>query len=171
MYLLAFSLSASCQGNEEQMIAWKESRPLTWDDYKGRPDTNSDAAASTSTFLKVEFHVSQGEFSYSIQCAFSPAQSWGRSKTPGILKHEQGHFDITEVFARKLHQQLVAYRFNPSSYKTDLSQIYNTITREKEKFQDQYDRETDHSRKPEEQEKWSRKIAGMLKELKDYAGY
>jgi predicted secreted Zn-dependent protease len=88
-----------------------------------------------------------------------------------ILKHEQGHFDIAEIFARKLHKRMKEYRFNQSTYQTDLREIYSSITAEKEAFQDLYDNETDHSRKKDVQEKWLKKISELLNDLKDYSAY
>ena len=33
--------------------------------------------------------------------------------------HEQGHFDITELFARKLAKELREYKFDPRKYQDD----------------------------------------------------
>ncbi len=63
------------------------------------------------------------------------------------------------------------YKFNSSSYQTDLQKIYQEVTDKKEKFQDNYDEETNHSIIKEKQEEWVKKIADMLEELKDYAKY
>lgn len=156
---------------EDDMIDWKEDRLLVWDDYKGTPNPNSDAAALTATYLSIEYEMNQQGVGWTIQCKFSRPRSWVRSKTDHILLHEQGHFDIAEIFARKLHKKMKEYRFNKNSYQKDLETIYNGITKEKENFQDQYDRETDHSREKEQQAKWTEKIKSSLKELKDYADY
>ena len=157
--------------DKEELIDWTITRPLTWSDYKGSPDSNSDAAASTTTYLGIEYTLDQKGFGWKIQCSFSITKSWGRSKTPHVLKHEQGHFDIAEIFARKLNKEMKEYQFSQTTYKTDLKAIYTSITTEKETLQDQYDRETDHSRKKEEQVEWEKKIEKMLAELKDYSGY
>ena len=159
------------QGKGEEMIEWNASRQLTWSDYKGSPDPSSDAAASTTTYLGIEYKMDEKGFSYKIQCRFSLTRSWGRNKTDIILRHEQGHFDIAELFARKLNKRMSEYQFNKTTYKTDLKSIYEGITKGKETFQDLYDSETDHSRKKEQQIEWLRKIEKMLDELKDYSGY
>ena len=153
------------------MIEWDSSRLLTWSDYKGSPDPRSDAAASTTTYLGIEYKMDERGFSYKIQCRFSITRSWGRAKTDFILKHEQGHFDIAEMFARKLNKKMAGYQFNKTTYRTDLKSIYDGITKEKEDFQDLYDSETDHSRKKEQQIEWLKKIEKMLDELKSYADY
>jgi hypothetical protein len=159
------------QEKEEEFINWSPSRQLTWSDYRGKPDPNSDAAASTSTFLGIEYNIDEKGLTYKIQCRFSPARSWGRSRTDLVLSHERGHFDIAEIFARKLNKRMKEYQFNKTSYKDDLKKIYEGITSEKEAFQDLYDNETDHSRKLEKQQEWLKKISNLLDELKDYARY
>jgi Bacterial protein of unknown function (DUF922) len=173
-YLLLFTLvPAICfaQEKDEELIDWKASRQLTWNDYKGRPDPGSDAAASTTTYLGIEYKMDEKGFTYKIQCRFSITSSWGKSKTDFILKHEQGHFDIAEIFARKLNKKMGEYQFNKTTYKNDLKTIYDGITTEKEMFQDLYDSETDHSRKKEKQVEWLKKIEQMLNEMGTYAGY
>ena len=79
--------------------------------------------------------------------------------------HEQGHFDITEIYARKLDNALREYNFNPKRFKTDLDEIYKDIMEEKEELQNQYDLETDYSRNKEKQTEWLKKIQ---KELAKY---
>jgi hypothetical protein len=172
-FLLLVAVPGFCfaQDKDEEMIEWNASRRLTWSDYKGSPDPASDAAASTTTYLGIQYKMDEKGFSYKIQCRFSLTRSWGRNKTDFILKHEQGHFDIAEIFARKLNKKMSEYQFNKATYKTDLKSIYDGITKGKETLQDLYDSETDHSRKKQQQLEWSEKIEKMLGELKDYSGY
>jgi hypothetical protein len=171
-FLLAW-LPSVCfaQDKDEDLIDWSSARQLTWSDYKGSPNANSDAAASTTTYLGIEYKMDENGFSYKILCRFSKTKSWGRSKTDFILKHEQGHFDIAEIFARKLNKKMSEYQYDKITYRKDLKSIYDSITNEKENLQNQYDSETDHSRKKEQQAEWEKKIEKMLNELRDYSGY
>ena len=95
----------------------------------------------------------------------------GRHKTDYILQHEQGHFDITELFARKLAKELKEYKFNPRKYQDDVSKIYKKLMDEKEEYQNKYDKETDFSRNKEQQAEWLEKIKDELDELDEYANY
>ena len=63
------------------------------------------------------------------------------------------------------------YRFNATTYQKDLRAIYESVAGEKGDFQDQYDRETDHSRKKEQQAEWTKKIENLLKECQSYSDY
>lgn len=168
---LGFAQNSFAEENNDEYIDWSASRRLVWTDYKSDPDPNSDAAATTTTFLGLEYTIRNGIFSYRIACKFSRNKSWGLHQTDHILGHEQGHFDITEIFARKLNKLTSEYQFNKRTYQKDIKKIYNDLTREKEAFQHQYDEETDYSRNKTKQAEWLKKIEGILEEYKDFAYY
>src|SRR5690349_706212 len=90
----------------EDFISWSGDRLLTWEDFKCEPKTGTDAVASTSTSLGIAYQLVDGKLTYDVTCNFSKVKSWGSMKTDYILAHEQGHFDITEIYARKLHEAL-----------------------------------------------------------------
>lgn len=169
--LFALPAFAFTQDKDEELIDWNAKRQLTWADFKGNPNPSSDAAASTTTYLGIEYNISSKGFSYDIQCRFSRTRSWGKSKTDYILKHEQGHFDIAELFARKLHKEMGEYKFNKNTFKSDLRVIYERVSKEKEEFQNRYDRETDHSRRSVRQSEWNVMIKDLLEEYEDYDDY
>lgn len=171
LLLLFLPFFSPGQEKNEELVPWNKRPKLTWNDYKGTVDAGSDAAASTATYLGIEYNFTRNGLTYRITCSFSKNKSWRRHKTDPILAHEQGHFDIAEIFARKLNMKMSAYKFNTNTYKTDLQKIYLDITDEKDKMQDNYDKETNHSINTEKQTEWLKKIEEMLKELKDYSGY
>jgi predicted secreted Zn-dependent protease len=159
------------QSKDEELLDWSTSRKLAWKDYKAHPDPANDDAASTTTYLGIEYNITSSSFDYKIQSRFSKTRSWGRYKDDYVLSHEQGHFDLAEVFARKLNKQMSEYVFNKKTYQRDLSKIYQNILDEKEKIQNDYDKETNHSINKEKQAEWLKKISEMLKDYKDFAGY
>ena len=163
--LLALSLS------DDDYIKWEENRRLTWDDFKAAPLKLGNTAAMTTTHLGFSYNVTNGIVTYKIDCRFEKTKSWGLVKNDWILKHEQGHFDIAEIFARKLNKSVNEYQFNRSSFQKDLDIIYKSVVDEKEKFQQQYDDETDYSRNKPQQEEWLKKIESELKLNKSWAGY
>ncbi len=177
--LLKFIITALCllpvglfgQSSSTDDLVWNASRKLTWADYKAKPDPESDAAASTTTLLTIEYNISNTSFSYKIKSHFSKNRSWGRHKDAYILSHEQCHFDIAEIFARKLHREMSEYRFNTKTYQKELKKIYEKVTDEKEDLQNEYDRETRHSINREKQAEWLRKIERMLIEYEGYSNY
>jgi hypothetical protein len=168
--LFSFPIFLLGQKNE-YFIKWSSGRKLTWDDFKASPDKQGDAAALTATQLGFSYSFTSGKISYTIDCRFEKNKSWGRVKNDWILRHEQGHFDIAEIFARKLHKAVSSYQFNRNTFQKDLDAIYTGIVKEKETFQQQYDDETDYSRNKVKQEDWLKKIEKMMEEFKVFADY
>ena len=171
LILLLFPSVLFSQSSNEEVLEWDPSRKLSWADYKARPNPDSDAAASTTTYLGINYNITSRSFSYKIYSRFSKTRSWGLHKTAYILSHEQGHFDIAEVFARKLHKKMSEFKFDKRTYQKDLEKIYRDVTKEKEDTQNQYDKETNHSINKTEQLLWLKKIAAMLEEYADWADY
>jgi hypothetical protein len=171
LFLSLFLLPVLANAQEDEFIDWAASRRLSWNDYKAEPLFASDAAAITSTTLGFEYHLRNNTLSYKITCRFSKNKSWGKYQSAYILSHEQGHFDITEIFARQLARAIVEYKFNPSTYQEDLSKIYKKVMKDKEEFQTKYDEHTDFSRNKEKQAEWLKKIIEELEKLDDYSSY
>lgn len=156
---------------EEDFIKWNENRKLTWEDFKAPPIKMGSTAAMTTTHLGFSYNVVNGKITYKIDCQFEKNKSWGLVKNDWILKHEQGHFDIAEIFARRLNKAVGNYQFNKSTFQKDLDAIYKSVVDEKEKIQQQYDDETDYSRNKAKQEEWITKIDAELKNNKGWAAY
>ncbi|HYC41168.1 MAG TPA: DUF922 domain-containing protein [Chitinophagaceae bacterium] len=169
--LLASLVTApATEAPKDDYIDWSPKK-LEWSDYQSKPDPESDAAATTTTYLGVEYKVSGNQFQYRIACRFSKEKSWGLHRTAYILAHEQGHFDITEIFARRLNQRLSEYRFNKRTFEKDLKRIYDRVMKEKEEFQNRYDHETDFSRNRKVQYEWLDRIGEILSETEEWGGY
>lgn len=171
LLLLPSLLSVPARKGEND-IQWNVTRPLTWADFKSQPDRNATNAALTSS--KIIFNYSYGDekgFSYNIGCVFDKTSSWGKVKTEYILAHEQGHFDIAEIYARKLNKALKHYSFNTKKSPKEVPAIYRELMKEEGALQNQYDSETDFSRDKQQQEIWLNKIQRELGKLGEYAGY
>lgn len=156
---------------EEEIVPWATDRKLAWEDFRCSPQKQGDAVASTSTSLGISYQVKNGELTYNITCHFSKKKSWGLLKTEYILAHEQAHFDITELHARKLYKALQEYRVNPETFKKDIAAIYERIVKEKEEMQEAYDSQTDHSRRRRVQWEWLLQIEDLLAETAHFAVY
>jgi hypothetical protein len=161
-----FSLS------DKSFIDWNTNHKLVWDDFKAAPDMNSRNAALTTSAIQFNFTYDGHNLNYTITCQFDKNKSWGKVKTDYILSHEQGHFDITEIFARKLNKSLKEYTVgNIKSLSKDLNKIYQNTMHELNHYQDVYDSETNFSINKEQQAEWLEKISKELKSLHEYADY
>jgi IS1 family transposase len=153
------------------LIPWSTTTKLTWSDFKGNPDPHSPNAALTSSNINIEFGYNNTGFQYSIRCVFDKNRSWVRIATDEVLAHEQGHFDIAEIYARRLNKALATYRFNVQTVSKDVNDVYSSMMKEHRQMQAQYDQETDYSRNRPKQAEWLKKIAADLKSLAAFANY
>lgn len=168
IFLPAFLLSNK---KDDVYIDWSAEKRLTWEDFQAEPVRKTDAAALTATHLGFSYSVTSNRVSYNIICRFDKTKSWGLVKNDWILKHEQGHFDIAEIFARKLYKAVSSYKFNSRSFQKDLDAIYKKVVEEKEEFQHAYDEETNYSRNKRKQEEWLDRIVVELDQLESHASY
>lgn len=156
---------------DEPYIDWSQEKRLEWDDFKAAPVKNSDAAALTATHLGFSYSFVNNQVSYDIMCRFDKSKSWGLVKNDWILKHEQGHFDIAEIFARRLNKSVSEYLFNKKTFQKDLDNIYKKVIADKEAYQQEYDTGSDFSRSKKNQNEWLKIIAKELEDSKEWAGY
>lgn len=157
--------------DDEQFIDWSTEKRLDWNDFLAAPTKSSDAAALTATHLGFSYSYTNNHVTYNIVCRFDKTKSWGLVKNEWILKHEQGHFDIAEIFARKLNKTVSEYVINRRTFQKDLDKIYRSVMAEKEVYQHAYDNGTDFSRSRRNQLDWYKKIQEDLKSLESWANY
>lgn len=156
---------------QTNLIAWKQARKLSWEDFKATPDAGSSNAALTSSSINIEFGFDNTGLQYSIKCSFDKTKSWVRIKNNDVLGHEQGHFDLAEVYARKLNKAMKEYKFNAKTVGDDVNKLYDNMMKLHHEAQNTYDHETDYSRNKLRQEEWRQKINSDLKQLEAFADY
>ncbi|SFZ92792.1 protein of unknown function [Flaviramulus basaltis] len=160
---------------DEPIISWNESYKLSWSDFKAKPDNNTSAVAITASGITFGFSVTQTDrndvvsFSTEVYAHFYPEQSWYKVEQADthVLGHEQLHFDITELHARKFRQLISLLKIS-NSIRNELKQLHNTINKELAELQNKYDDETNYSRNFEAQQKWKTYIEAELKKLSEF---
>lgn len=151
-------ISSDDQNVEEEKIKWSEQK-LTWNEFKGTPSGPEEFVASTNSGVGFSFSYKErngvGQVTYSIDCNFYPNLSWYRSDrvSPYILGHEQLHFDISELHARKLRKSLSSLPQN-RDFKTKAKKLYDAMEVERRAMQNQYDTDSDHSNVESEEYRW-----------------
>ncbi len=170
-FFLLVLFSCIALSAQEETIKWDADRRLSWEDFKGKPEENSPAAAITASgisyyFSTYEDHNGEMGINYTVTTYFYPNKSWYNRQLGDriILSHEQLHFDIAELFARKMRAQLASTRFT-RNVKEEVREIYRKINEELSEFQHRYDSETDYSRNYEAQILWNEVIAQALEEV------
>ncbi|EDP69808.1 hypothetical protein FBALC1_09762 [Flavobacteriales bacterium ALC-1] len=142
----------------EIQIEWSADRKLTWKDFKGKPDTinHPNTLAMTNSGFGYESGISMfKEGKIFVQSVFNTNESWvvPKGKNDYVLRHEQIHFDITEIYSRKLRKVLTDAKITSSDTQRAKA-IFDKIFNELQKRQDKYDRETKYGDKKETQENW-----------------
>jgi len=90
-------------GNKEDEIRWSTKRNLVYTDFSGTIPSASPWAANTSSNIYFSYDFTSNELrEVIVYSSFTPSKSWMRTKISSVLIHEQLHFDITELFARRL---------------------------------------------------------------------
>jgi len=168
--------SIDAQMAKQEAFPWSLKRPLAWTDFKGEPPRTGTAAAETAYTLLYGARCTGQTFEFRVVAAFRPKESWVRPamlKRPAdstrALKHEQTHFDLAEVHARRMRRHF-AELIAPCRVSTnDLSDIAERMVKEEAAAQEKYDAETDHSRVPAEQARWDKEVTSQLSALVKYA--
>ncbi|OEK07731.1 DUF922 domain-containing protein [Flavivirga aquatica] len=159
---------------DEPVLSWNTSRKLSWVDFKAKPDNSSSAVAITASGITFGYSIKKSStkvlsFTSEVYAYFYPEDSWYKTEQVNdhILGHEQLHFDITELYARKFRQRISRLKVS-NNVKKELQGIHNTINKEVSLMQDNYDDETNYSRNIEAQAKWKLYIRTELKKLSKY---
>ncbi len=152
----------------DNMIPFKDSRKLTWDDFQGPPAANSPFKAKTESNLSIEVSTKGQEVTIIMQTSFDTKKSWVKTKTDLLLMHERTHFDISELWSRKFKQRLKGKTFPAKSFQSTLNSLHADIQKEGRTMQALYDKETEHSINEKAQEKWTKKISADLKSLSEF---
>lgn len=161
--------------DNEPVLSWDASYKLSWSDFKDKPNRNSSAVAITASGITFGFSIIQTDkndvvsFTSEVHAHFYPEQSWYKIERADnhILGHEQLHFDITELYARKFRYRINQLKVS-NSLRRQLKKIHNAINAELSQMQNEYDDETDFSRNFKSQAKWKIYVDTELKKFSKY---
>ena len=185
-------LCAGTAGLAQGMIQWSSERRLTKDDFKGRVPLNAPSASMSWIHIDTEWGCEDGALVATARATFDPSQSWWRSArgsvwgNPGerntstqmqqnarrsaleldmqLLEHEQLHFDIAEVTARKIRARFDDFKnaCAEAGGTEPIQQMIVQADRELQEEQQRYDRETGHGINAPAQDQWRRRVRALL---------
>jgi hypothetical protein len=149
-------------------IIWSADTLLTYEDFTGRQKKKAMGATTTTIF--VYFKETDGELRIHVEAIFVKSKSFIDKSSGYVLKHEQLHFDICELFARKLRQKISQKDFKKVKNVSEVvNNFYRSIFREFEAMQNKYDNETQHGLNAARQKVWEENIAQQLRELEAFS--
>ena len=132
---------------KDEFILWQENKKLKIQDFKAdNKDTikvNRQQFLGAISAIRIEYSSFQRNKNsvpdFSIKTYFDPNESWMLLKNDYVLQHEQIHFDLTELYARKMRKSVESLRqkniTNISIYRKKI-QHWNAM---KEKASNQFD--------------------------------
>lgn len=156
---------------DDDLLEWSEETALVWDDFNGKPPVGSKFKAMTHSRIGLDAKFDEGSFIIDVNTYFIRNKSWSKNKgSEDLLAHEQVHFDIAELIARKIRKAYSEYTATDVQETGDfLQETYNEYYGPVWDSYNAYDEETHHGLIEEEQAKWAKKIQNELEELKDYS--
>lgn len=153
-------------------IEWDSAKRITWTDFKGLCKDSSAAATCTNIYMENEID-GEGNMSFNVRAVFLPTKSYVSptcSKSIKLLQHERLHFDITEVYARRLRILLVPFQHSrPDKYYNEAMYWYEIILQQWREAQASYDLESEHSQNVLSQQAWEVHIKNELNKSEYYA--
>lgn len=168
-------------------LPWSSDRPIGWDDFQGCPPGHAETIPQVAEIhttirwhleLVVEYDcqhylwkavVNRG--SLVVTNTMDPSLSWVApgKRSNAILNHEQGHFDLNEVYRRKLQNALLPLEAEGDSAELARQTLQGLIGKTSEeildqlaKTQERYDEETCHGTDLQVQEAWNQTMDAWL---------
>jgi hypothetical protein len=154
-------------------VFWEAERKLTANDFKRKmSDEDQYFSGGTSARIACSYFRSDTGLTAQITSIFSGHDSFLRQdrNLPKILKHEQIHFDICEIYAREIRKQLSLTTFDSCSFKEGLNALCFKAIQEMESRQACFDEEISNT--PVRKNAialWNRQIRLELLQLIDYS--
>jgi Bacterial protein of unknown function (DUF922) len=160
----------------DMSLLWSANRRLAWNDYQAKPPARHDVSALTSYALSFDNDCDGGTYHVRIVAAFLQEKSWvdpavltQQDVSRLTLEHEQTHFDLAELHARKMRKAIAALTEPCRMTEEQRRAVVAPILDEDRNTQRRYDRETSNGRDLRWQTEWIRNVSIQLDALKQYA--
>lgn len=170
---LVFHISYAQRSDDkgDDRIFWSARQKLTFGDFQGSPDS-ADTALHHLSATSLSHHLGsivsaivvypskeQAKTTFAIYAVMNKNKSWIIHKNEKELSHEQGSFDICEIYARILRRGI-----KQTKTVAEARDLYDKITADEAGEQKRYDKENTYENGGITTE-WKEKLAARLKEL------
>lgn len=159
-----------------QKIYWQEGQKLTWRDFQAKSNITGQKNTLAYAYCGIGYQVTKSTnpkapVRVKITTVFDISKSWKSSDqlSAYVLEHEQLHFDIAELFSRKMRKMVSEKIKTSADYDRYFQLNYNALYREYREMQDTYDRETRNSIDKEKQAFYNSYISAELQKLNTYS--
>jgi hypothetical protein len=173
LYFSFTTLQHSKANCGDSLLMWKSDFKLSWFYFKGEPpEDRGNESAVLSFRLSLKGYTIENLPYYKVYACLNPLQSWAIDTSMALssflLMHEKTHFDIAELFARKIRKAVYNLREkNEMNEEVYISTIYLLVD-EHDLFQQEYDNQTKLGSDIEKQTQWSNMVENQLVGLAVY---
>ena len=190
--IAAWSLAHAEPVSQPHEIQWSANRQLSWDDFLGAAAPNAPTenvartASSLSWSYQYEIELDAVSCFYRItdihaQAIFNQGDSWVKPghRTAAVLNHEQGHFDLTQIYKlildERAHHMIgvrdtcegdtieEASEFTNNRAAGQVETLFEDVWQRYTSTQETYDEQTRHGILTETQNLWTEKIRRGLR--------
>jgi hypothetical protein len=170
IFLLVNAVNGAYAQSKTDSIYWCRDYRLKWSDFQGIPEKGTGWEAISYTSVKIVEEEEKGVTNYLVNSYFLKRRSWTRDTTDAsLLEHERLHFDMAELFARKIRAAIESLKKRGGSKTESYDTVIASILRERRVWGELYDEETDHGLETSKQTEWFIKIQKELKMLEAYS--
>jgi hypothetical protein len=142
---------------------------ISWSDFTQvparPPNVNEDAEIHVNFPQHYDYSIGRNGATITnltVDIEMASPECWvvsGQTSNMDLLKHEQGHYDITALGAREFHDGLTGMTAaNENALNARITRLRNNIQQKINRANANYDTRTNHSRNTEVQQTWNRRI-------------
>ncbi len=165
------SVLGTVQDDPNELV-WSTWRRLQWDDFVKRAGPEELYKAYTYSGIRYEVTGENGRAKFVCTPYFRKDKSWVNVEHQELqlLIHEQGHFDITAIYALQMAKafrplEVEIADFQSKNYIARSQVIFDSIYTVMEARQSAYDSLTQHGVDKQAQLEWNRQIAKEIDDL------
>jgi hypothetical protein len=153
---------------EGDTIYYNPKRPITWNDFQSRVQSNKfDAEVFPTIGYEERNEVIKGVvvINMIMKVSLPKSANWVKdgNRSNYALNHEQRHFDIAKIAALSFEQKIKTEKLPVNNYDGFINEVYLNAYRGMNKMQKKYDDETRHGSDEQVQQRWNDFIDGELK--------
>ena len=149
-------------------IPWNEFYQLQWSDFKGPRMDYSIGDAGSVVEIKAKPYLVKRKVYYDVVALFNRGKSWHSDQSAELLDHERLHFDIAELYARKIRKRISMLGPISSKEIKNVNRLIQDILYESNEADIRYDAETLHGAIRDKQLEWEINIHDELRQLEEY---
>ena len=190
-------LCVVCPVYAQEAIEWSAGRRLTKADFQGRVPAQAVNASLSWLHIEASWECALGDLTATARATFDPSKSWWRTTYGNVwgsagdrssatraqanarrnvlmldaqlLEHEQLHFDLAELAARRIRKRFDEFKdgCHEAGGAEAIQAMVSEVDRELQQEQARYDRETSHGVNLRAQDQWLRRIRKLLETTRE----